>query len=187
MSIVENKPLILLDADETLWHTLDSLPKSTKESTLKQISDMGLEVLDFYLPDFFSYGGCVPHYRTVVRPYAIEFINNVKLLGYSVKILTAATQDYAEEIVKLGGYGIDKYDIISRDDGYHNNKLGGRFESVPRILIDDLPETHKNTQKKLKFLGDNTTLLNISSFNPETFSKNVSENPFKSIFEIITA
>lgn len=127
---------IFFDLDETLIHSL--------------YNDPNQECIKFSLEDGLYY--------TIVRPSAKEVVKFAQeLVGVeNVYILTAATKDYAIEIVNKGDLGIDEKNIFSREDTernvcylpysgtfcYMNEELG----DPKNVLIDNM-ESYYNTIK----------------------------------------
>lgn len=100
-------------------------------------------------------------YYTIVRPEAkrlIEFSRS--LVGKdNVYILTSSTEDYANKINELAGFGFDKDHIITREEierHYWSGAYGGggtcEKEGIAHkdnVLIDNLPPRYNESKMSL--------------------------------------
>ena len=171
------KPIIYLDLDETLVHSIPDY-----DGTVLKLDEDVFKILDIQL---FNGAWTEPElYKTIVRPYALDFVNKLKELKFDIKICTAATTYYAISILKQGNFPFDRLDIYDRDD-VQTLKNQNNKPKRNSILVDNLDSTHVNTQHKLEALGENCKLITIPSFDLKSLDAN-HEQIFNSIIEQIT-
>ena len=134
---------IFLDLDETLIHT--EFPQYASDKHLT-----------------FKLNGSSIQYYTTIRECALELIEfSRNLVGKdNVYILTIATEDYANAINDIAGFGFDKDHIFSRETIQNNwaaTTYGARVTlpckeaSRENCLIDNRP-WNENTSK-MSFIG----------------------------------
>jgi len=178
------KPIIYLDLDETLIHSIDwwNVIPPIQHETLEQ----DFEVVDVILPAS-AYGNS-EKYKTIIRPYAREFVNNLRELGFTVKICTAATVDYSLSILNSAEFGFIWSDILDREEVQYlkakNNINPDNKKTDHSILVDNLDETQHNTKVKLEALGGNCKLIICPSFDLATLDAD-HEKIFNNITEQI--
>lgn len=176
------KPIIFLDLDETLIHSVDwwhGLPPEGMKDVAEEY-----DIIDCVLGGgMYSYK--IERYKTIVRPYADEFINRLRGGGYEVKICTAATMDYAIEICAGANFGFTHWDIVCRDMvqtmKYSDDDVG------PYILVDNLDYYEYNTKNKLKALGPDSKFIHIPEFDMDHLDqdhKKVFDQVFNQIQDI---
>jgi hypothetical protein len=123
-------------------------------------------------------------YRTVIRSCAkelFEYYNGV-VGKENVYILTTATRDYAKELNRLGGFGLDEDHIFSREDiQQHRVTWGWGGEGATplpiadkdNVLIDNLPSRYNDS--KMSMMGIVTKNYYQT---PEYYGNNMSEDNF---------
>ena len=124
---------IFLDLDETLINTQycrDS-DKEYKENTMGKYNAEEYEVFDF---DMHGYT-----YMPFLRPSAAAIISICESFvgAGNVKMATAATRDYALEIVNHYKFPIKEENIYTREDIYHGDRVSEEWEGDNNVLIDN--------------------------------------------------
>jgi hypothetical protein len=134
---------IFQDLDECILHTMVNYKPEEGEN--------GIE---FILSEDMN------NYYAFIRPCAkelFEYYNSV-VGKENVYILTTATRDYAEELNRLGEFGLDNDHIYSREDiqQYTNSFNYDKTIVCPiadkdNVLIDNLPQLYNNN--KMNMMG----------------------------------
>jgi hypothetical protein len=158
---------IFQDLDECILHTMvNNIPKE------------GEQYVEFILSE------SMHTYRALIRPCAkalFEYYNSV-VGKENVYILTTATRDYAEELNRLGGFGLDNDHIFTREDiQQYSVSIGYDGQGVvvtpiadkDNILIDNLPPLYNS---------DKVNMMGIRTINyhqtPEYYGNNSNDQSF---------
>lgn len=170
---------IFLDLDECMIHSMRIYKSNTG---LTDCCDFKFELEDG------------EDYATFVRKGAADLVDYCKLRfgANRVNILTAATFDYAKQIVKGAGFNIPESQIYARHHWtnlYHPDVKNWLHRSEHNVLIDNLP--FYDNYGKIKFLGiekkHETNYLKVNEFYGTNFTNdNFFENctSFLNEFEV---
>eukprot|EP00834_Sanchytrium_tribonematis_P003690 NODE_152_length_15391_cov_0.883272.p10 type:complete len:207 gc:universal NODE_152_length_15391_cov_0.883272:1641-2261(+) len=149
-SNIENEFTIVLDLDDTLIYA-ESISKLHYYShILHKSKGNALQIDDEY-------------YIVHIRPFALEFIQNLHALNYELILFTASLQPYADAVMKL----IDPNQLVKRryyrsdcTPVYLNGKLSWHQKDLTKLnqnidnilLIDDNDYSFLETQQNNKCL-----------------------------------
>jgi len=143
---------IFFDLDETLIH-----------SSFHNNKKRGLLFNEKILP----FDSRLGRYVVEKRPIADKLIKiaHEKFGQDNVHMLTAATRDYAFEVIDLWGFPFKRGSVLAREDmsEWREDRVA-RFHKE-NLLIDNQKPLEYNAEEKMKFLGiDSTRLFSISEF-----------------------
>lgn len=127
------KNVIFVDLDETLIHTFSPFE--------------GEEVSEDAVP--VKVPGDKFNYKTSLRQGSLEFLQRLRVVG-EVRMLTAATTDYANAMNRKFGLGFTAMQIYAREDVAGGAFAPDYFGECKVYLYDNLPR--RENRSKIDFL-----------------------------------
>lgn len=140
--------------------------------------------------DNVNYYGSVEEIITYLRPYAMDFLTELRNIfgAENVFMLTTSTENYALQINQHFGMGFTPLQIYTREYFTGLNRTQKKKEETTPILIDNQYRYEKNARRKIIFLGGEVDYYRVEEFIVwdglgEEYSEH--EGVFKSILEKI--